>query len=70
MGMFGEIDAEITAKKLEIIILDAMHDEDWFSNRIIIYSFIKKYLYQWYLSECSEAWLAPNIDIVKEFNDK
>jgi len=69
MGMFGEIDAEVTAKKLEIIILDAMHGEDWFSNRINIYSFIRKHLIKWYYSECSEAWISANPEIVNEFKE-
>jgi hypothetical protein len=67
MGMFSEANAEANAKQLEGIILDLMKGSDWSDIRSAARAVAKKKLYQWYLNECSEAFIAPNGEIVKAF---
>ncbi|MFA5366590.1 MAG: hypothetical protein WC333_01790 [Dehalococcoidia bacterium] len=63
MGMFGEIHAGMNAEQLEKILLEAIKEND------TIKAFAKKHLYQWYLSECSEAFRESNHEIKDEFED-
>ena len=69
MGMFSEAAAEATAKQLESIILDLIKGSDWSDIRSAARGVAKKKLYRWYLSECSEAFIAANPIIKKEFGE-
>lgn len=72
MGMFGEIHAEITAKKLEKIILTAINDSRWGDVRSAVKGFVKEELVEWYYDECGETWgsYKPNPEILKLFPEK
>jgi hypothetical protein len=63
MTVFNHVGAEINAKKLEKIILECMKEGDVFKK------FAKKHLYQWYMSECSQAVIEPNHEIFAAFED-
>jgi hypothetical protein len=64
--MFGEIQAEMTAKKLEIILTYAIAEGGEIKN------FAKEHLYQWYLDECGETWGSYNANslITREFEEE
>lgn len=72
MGIFSEINAASNAKRLELIILDAMNGEDWFEHREIIKTFVRKNIIPLYHSEWSESWgmYKGHPDIIKEFLTK
>jgi len=70
MGMFSEIAASATAKQLEGIIFDLIKGDRWGDIRSAARAVAKEKLYKWYLDECSEAYEAPNPEIVKEFEPK
>jgi len=72
MGMFGEINAEITAKKLETIILRAMNDSDYSDIRSAVKGFVRRELVEWYYDECGETWGSynPNPEILEAFPPK
>lgn len=72
MGMFSEIHAEATAKKLEKIILTAMNDRRWGDVRSAVRGFVKEELVEWYYNECGDTWgsCKPNPEIVKMFPPK
>jgi len=63
--MFSEINAEGNAKRLEAILLRVIE-----GNHPRIMEFAKKNLYEWYLSECSEAFMSSSEKIVETFKDK
>ena len=65
--MFSEIHAAANAEQLEKIILDLIKGSDWSDVRSAVRAVVKKKLYQWYINECSEAWIKANPEIVKEF---
>jgi hypothetical protein len=69
MGMFSEANAEANVKQLETIILNAMHGSDWSDCRSAVKGFVKKNLFRWYLSECSEAFIEPNHEIFAALED-
>jgi len=56
MSMIGEIHAEMTAKKLEEIILKAINDSKYGDNRSAIKGFVSEELIEWYYDECGETW--------------
>jgi hypothetical protein len=66
MSMFSEIQAEMTAKKLEIILAIAIAKGDE------VKEFAKEHLYQWYLDECGETWdsYKANSLITREFEEE
>jgi len=72
MGMFSEIHAEQTAKKLEKIILTAINDSRWGDVRSAVKGFVKEELVEWYYDECGETWgsYKPNPEILKLFSQK
>ena len=61
MGMIGEANAYYNAIKIESIILNAI------DNNCNVEDFVKKELFDWYLSECEEAFMTPNTEIIKRF---
>ena len=61
MGMIGEANAYYNAIKIESIILNAI------DNNCNVEDFVKKELFDWYLSECEEAFMPPNTEIIKRF---
>jgi hypothetical protein len=63
MGMFSEANAEANVKQLETILTRAI-DEGGKAKE-----FVKQHLYQWYLNECSEAFIEPNHEIFAAFED-
>lgn len=69
MGMISEIHAELTAKKLEGIILKAMNDRRWGDVRSAVRGFVKEELIEWYYDECGETYGSynPNPEILKMF---
>ena len=69
MGMFSEAHAEMTAKKLEEIILKAMNDPKWGDVRSAVRGFVKEELVEWYYYECGDTWGShnPHPDIVAMF---
>jgi len=69
MGLFGEINAEANAKQLESIILDLIKGSRWGDVRSAARAVAKDKLYQWYLNECSEAFIPANPEIIKEFGE-
>ena len=66
MNMFSEIQAEMTAKKLEIKLAYAIAEGG------AIKEFAKEHLYQWYLDECGETWgsYKSNPLITREFEEE
>ena len=58
--MIGEANAYYNAKKLEDIILKAI------DNNCNVEDFVKKEFFEWYLSECEEAFMPPNPIIVNK----
>lgn len=72
MGIVNEINAEITAKRLELIILNSINSEKYNDVSGELKSFVKQELIEWYFEECSETWgsYKPNPEIVELFNKK
>jgi len=72
MGMFSEIHAEQTAKKLEEIILRAMNDSKYGDHRSSVCAFAYYELVEWYYYECGDTWGShnPHPDILKRFPPK
>lgn len=66
MSMFSEVNAESSAKKLEIILAIAIAEGGE------IKEFAKEHLYQWYLDECGETWgsYEANSLITREFEEE
>jgi hypothetical protein len=69
MGMFGEVNASANVQQLEKIILDLIKGDRWRDCRSAARGVAKEKLYSWYLSECSEAFINANPEIVKEFEN-
>ena len=65
MGMFSEANAIENAKKLEKILIEASNGPEWSTSQNAVKKFVKNHLYEWYLQECSEAFMNPNEEIVK-----
>jgi hypothetical protein len=72
VGIINEINAEITAKRLEQIILNSINSDKYGDMRSAVKSFVKQELIEWYFEECSETWGSynPNPEIVKLFDKK
>jgi len=72
MNMISEINAEVTAKKLEKIILSAMKGGRWGNIRSAVRGFAQEELVEWYYEECGETWgsYKPNEKILKSFPPK
>ncbi len=66
MSMFSEIQSEITAKRLEAILTHAI------AIGGEVKEFAKKYLYDWYIWECSETYgsYPTNPMIKREFEEE
>ena len=65
MGMFSEIDAGVTAEKLEKIILLAI------AKSGDVKEFAKDHLYDWYLYECGDSYGIHNANslLKREFEE-
>jgi len=72
MGMFSELNAEATARKLEGIILKAMNDPHWGDVRSAVKGFVKEELVEWYYWECGDTYglCKPNPKILEAFPPK
>jgi len=72
MGMFSEVHAEQTAKKLEEIILRAMNDSKYGDHRSAVRGFVKEELVEWYYWECGDSYgiHTANPEIKKMFPPK
>lgn len=67
MGMLSEFAHGSTAKELEKILYNAIKGDDWSDVRSAAKGFARKELYDWYLMECSDAYITPDPTIIKEF---
>lgn len=72
MGLLSEIHAEMNAKFLEMVILNAMHNPEYGDHRSAILGFVKKELVEQYYEECSETLgsFKPNSEILEKFPPK
>ena len=72
MGIFSEVAAADTARKLEGIILKAMNDPHWGDVRSAVRGFVKEELVEWYYWECGDTYglVKPNPEILETFPPK
>jgi len=72
MSIVSEIHAEITAKKIEKIILKALNAYRYKDIRSAVKGFINEELIEWYYNECGETWgsYEAHPDILKAFPPK
>ena len=67
--MFSEANAEMNAKQLEKIILEAINDPRWGDVRSAVMGFVRENLVKWYYDEVGETWGShtSHPDIVRVF---